>query len=155
MNDKPPYLADVQVGDKLYNFLEGNREYEVIEVNRDNSAFYGIRIRPIDCNDDLWDLYLTFNGAFDGRWRVPSLLYAPVDVLDPKNLPPRPWRPKKDEWVWARRPKTGWVLAKFVSRNPHNEDYSYWCILQEKPGKLAFSEIAPFKGELPPGLEEE
>ena len=149
------YLADVQVGDKLYSFLENNREYEVIEVNRDNSAFYGIRIRPIDCNDDQ-DLYLTFDGVVDGRWKVPSLLYAPVDVLDPKNLPPRPWKPKKDEWVWARLSGTfneyaSWELVKFYQETPSGK---YLCYKQFRDVRTPYHEIAPFNGELPPGLEE-
>jgi len=154
MNEKP-YLADVQVGDRLYNFLEDNREYVVVSISKErNQIIARLSDLPQGARDECYDAVINIHGTTELDYTVPHFLYAPVDVLDPKNLPPRPWKPRKGEWVWAKRPKTGWVLAKFVSRNPHNEDYPYWCVLQEKPGKLAFSELAPFKGELPPGLEE-
>ena len=147
MTDKL-YLADAQVGDKLYSFLEGNREYSVIlrEGNR-------ITVRPIGALTGADDVELFLDGTAFSSFIIPHFLYAPVNVLDPKNLPPRPWKPKKGEWVWCRHDGwKAWDLRQFM----YEEDG--WCFVKScdgKPTKALYFEIAPFKGELPPGLEEE
>ena len=33
--EQEPYLYDVQVGDKLYNFLEDNEEYVVVHISEE------------------------------------------------------------------------------------------------------------------------
>jgi len=77
----------------------------------------------------------------------------PVDVLDPKNLPPRPWKPRKREWVWARGKEwRTWALRRFKRMD---KEGVYVCTNIYDSGTELFYEIAPFKGELPPGLEEE
>jgi len=148
MNDKPPYLADVQVGDKLYFFLQGNEEYEVVKIRyrTNNPDDYPIKAKR---TKDNYCESISFWGTIHPFQVVPHFLYASVDVLDPKNLPPRPWRPKKREWVWARR-MVSWELAQYRGKKSS-------CFLCDPQfGDLdEFQEIAPFKGELPPGLEEE
>ena len=143
MNDKPPYLADVQVGDKLYNFLKHNKEYTVTEVKENK-----IKLEAED--DCLWYYHLYEGGS------IPFYLYAPVEVLDPKNLPPRPWKPKKGEWVWAWNNihKNGRTLVRFVRKDGQLYVSEDW---QDRDIRMVrhWENIAPFKGELPPGLEEE
>jgi len=148
MSDKS-YLADVQVGDKLYNFLEGNKEYTVRTVDRGNLSddFYPIWVVSDDAKQAV---EITRNGTIHHSDKVPYFLYAPVDVLDPKNLPPRPWKPKRNEWVWGRVRGGYWVLVRYWQKDGER----FWCHYQDK-GKCVFDEVAPFKGELPPGLEEE
>ena len=157
MNDKPPYLADVQVGDKLYSFLQGNEEYEVVKIRyrTNNPDDYPIKAKR---TKDNYCESISFWGTIHPFQIVPHFLYAPVDVLDPKNLPPRPWKPKKGEWVWARvsgilNENAPWKLVRF---DKETTDGKYLCYAQfEELMSGTYHEIAPFKGELPPELEEE
>lgn len=150
MNEKP-YLADVQVGDKLYSFLQGNEEYEVVKIRyrTNNPDDYPIKAKR---TKDNYCESISFWGTIHPFQVVPHFLYAPVDVLDPKNLPPRPWKPKKGEWVWCRCPgDKAWNLRKFLGK----EGNRYLLERTSGVGTISYDEIAPFKGELPPGLEEE
>ena len=144
--NKKPYLADVQVGDKLYNFLEGNREYKVIRVDRSKQPPL-----QLEATEGCGKVVIGLHGSEVLHEVVPYYLYQPVDVLDPKNLPPRPWRPKKGEWVWCRCPgDIAWNLRRFICKEGNR------YLLEKACGVGAISyydEIAPFKGELPPGLE--
>ena len=156
MNEKPPYLADVQVGDKLYNFLEGNKEYVVIEVVDEKIlTTCPIIVKPANGRDDV-KIKVSYFGTEVITQDIPYYLYAPVDVLDPKNLPPRPWRPKKGEWVWAWNNihKNGRTLVRFVREDGQLYVSEDW---QDRDIRMVrhWENIAPFKGELPPGLEEE
>jgi len=144
MKEKP-YLADVQPGDKLYNFLERNKEYTVNEVKGEEGLDY-----PIIIAGDDRVVRITLWGTEILREKVPYFLYAPVEVLDPKNLPPRPWKPRKGEWVWCRATGGTWILARFWQVG----NDGVWCNYQDG-GKSLFDEVISFKGELPPGLEEE
>ena len=143
-----PYLADVQVGDKLYNFLEKNKRYTVRSINHGGSDndLYPIQV----VGEDKFTINISRHGTKYFSEKVPYFLYAPVDVLDSKNLPPRAWKPEKDEWIWGRVKGGTWILARFYQ----SDENGFWCHHQDK-GKCFFDEIAPFKGELPPGLEEE
>ena len=139
-----PYLHDVQIGDKLYNFLERNKPYTVNEIREEQDLEY-----PTIVAGDDRVVHLTPWGTETLKEKIPYFLYAPVDVLDPKNLPPRPWKPDEDEWIWGRFKGGTWILAKFY----RSDKNGFWCYHQDK-SKCFFDEIAPFKGELPPGLEE-
>ena len=75
-----------------------------------------------------------------------------IDVLDLNNLPSRPWKPKRDEWIWARLDGYIWMLVRFYEYLWDTKQYI--CITQAG-GEGYYNEVAPFKGELPPGLEEE
>lgn len=159
-NKDKPYLADVQVGDKLYNFLEDNKEYVVVHISKE---YEEITIRLSDLpqgakDPRYFELVINPDGTMERGFTVPHFLYAPVRILDPNNLPPRPWKPKKGEWVWARvsgilNENAPWKLVRF---DKETTDSKYLCYAQfgeEMSG--TYHEIAPFKGELPPGLEEE
>ena len=142
------YLEDVEPGDILYNFLEGNKEYTVNEVRGEEGLDY-----PIIVAGDTRVVRITLWGTEILREKVPYFLYAPVDVLDPRNLPPRPWRPRKGEWVWARGKEwRTWALRRFKGMD---KEGVYVCTNVYDSGTELFYEVAPFKGELPPGLEEE
>ena len=148
MNEKPPYLADVQVGDKLYNFLESNKKYRVKNINLEdsNNSLYPIQVVA----EDKFTINISRHGTKYFSEKVPYFLYAPVDVLDPKNLPPRPWKPKKGEWVWCRcSADKAWNLRRFIDK----EGDEYLLEKADGTGAIFYMEIAPFKGELPPGLE--
>ena len=150
--EQEPYLHDVQVGDKLYNFLEDNEEYVVVHISEE---YEEITIRLSDLPQGVKDpkgFEITINpdGTMERGFTVPHFLYAPVDVLDPKNLPPRPWKPDEDEWIWGRFKGGTWILARFY----RSDKNGFWCHHQDK-SKCFLDEIAPFKGELPPRLEEE
>ena len=153
MSDNP-YLADVQVGDKLYNFLENNREYVVVHMSEE---YKEILVRPSNLPQEIKDpsflvFSITVDGAIESDWNIPHFLYAPVDVLDPKSLPPRPWKPKKGDWVWCRCPgDKAWNLRKFLGK----EGNRYLLEKASGVGTISYDEIAPFKGELPPRLKEE
>ncbi len=157
--EQEPYLHDVQVGDKLYNFLEDNEEYIVVHISEEHEE---ITIRLSDLPQGVKDpkgFEITINpdGTMERGFTVPHFLYAPVDVLDPKNLPPRPWKPKKDEYVWARFSGTlneyaPWELVRFCQETPSGK---YLCYKQFKDVRTPYHEVAPFKGDLPPGLGEE
>ena len=87
--EQEPYLHDVQVGDKLYNFLEDNEEYVVVHISEE---YEEITIRLSDLPQGVKDprgFEITINpdGTMERGFTVPHFLYAPVDVLDPKNLP--------------------------------------------------------------------
>ena len=135
------YLEDVEPGDILYNFLEGNKPYKVVEVRKDRVL--------VESEDGRYAL-VEKNGCAEV---VPHFLYAPVEVLDPRNLPERPWKPRKGEWVWARGKEwRTWALRRFKGMD---KEGVYVCTNVYDSGTELFYEVAPFKGELPPGLEEE
>jgi len=149
-----PYLVDVQVGDKLYNFLESNKRYTVRNINHEdsNNSLYPIQV----VGEDKFTINISKNGTKYLSEKVPYFLYAPVDVLDPKNLPPRPWKPRKGEWVWAWNNihKNGRILVRFVREDGQLYVSEDW---QDRDIRMIrhWENIAPFKGELPPRLEEE
>ena len=153
-----PYLYDIKIGDRLYSFLEKNREYIVTDIDENEHAIYRIKLRPLDVlSNDAPGVYITNNGALHERWNTPVFLYRPVDILDPRNLPEKPWKPEKDEYVWARLSGTfneyaSWELVKFYQETSSGK---YLCYKQFRDVRTPYHEIAPFKGELPPGLEEE
>ena len=150
MSKKKPYLADVQVGDRLYNFLEGNKEYKVVDIYEP----YGetcIELQSVQDKDDR--LLITYNGTTGVHIQVPFLLYQPVKVLDPENLPSRLWRPKKGEHIWVKNVHDRyWNLRPFIRMTKVGR---YECRTASGNSQTTWDEAAPFRGELPPGLEGE
>ena len=146
------YLKSVKGGDELFNFLEGNKRYFVVQVSE------GETDRPIEVRYECDGKYLltrtiTFNGTYSKDDVVPYFLYEPVKVLDPANLPGRPWRPRWGEWVWARiSKKDTWFLARFSSNLSIPGVSKRYKVMLQQGGKMEVREITPFRGELPPGL---
>lgn len=146
-NKDKPYLHDVQVGDKLYNFCEHNEEYIVEQVVHDGELIF---IKSVSDGSSI----SIYNNGHYRKGCVPIFLYAPVDVLDPENLPPRPWRPRKGEWALAWIVQIGWFLAKIVDTIHDDLGTRYRC--KTADGVDYFTDkVTPFKDELPPELEEE
>lgn len=144
---KEPYLKDAQVGDVLYNFIKKNREYRVIRVTKDK-----IKVKSKDgCSEGVW---ITKKGSYYPA-EFPCFLYAPVKVLDPGNLPPRPkprFVPKENEpiIVWEDGMTHGAAIRIFVKMSVFGR---YLCKtafdLEELKG---WKNAMPFTGELPDHL---
>jgi len=60
------------------------------------------------------------------------------------------WWPKPGEWIWGRYLHSPWELMRF---REYKDGYFY-CDLQNG-GWFKADIVAPFKGELPPGLNHE
>ena len=165
-DQKKPYLADVQVGDKLYNFLE-NREYIVTDVLEDDETQFPIGVKPIhETAPNPIKTWISLKGTPLPREVVPYYLYQPVEILDPNNLPPRPWKPKKGEWVWAKitdinydRGQTSWILVRFMEKYEDSQRNTRIVIKDQFGERQSFHydaiKLVPFKGNLPPGLKDE
>ena len=145
MKDQKPYLADVQVGNKLYNFLEWNREYKVTMIL--DATDFPIKLEATDSQERV---SITIRGTYNRHYPVPHFLYQPVSVLDPNNLPPRPWKLKKGEWVWVK-PYKEWKLCIYYQDLSSGGSNFHQVRLQDGTYMIV-DEIVPFKGELPPGL---
>jgi len=131
------YYKDVQFGDIVYHFLEGNKPYRVIEVDRKNKC---ITLEAIKGEDKQRECY------FWDESQLPVYLFKPVEVLDPKNLPEREtWVPEPGEYVLARQTYCEWVLVKFV----RVEENGFLCKSLIGAEELLFSFIAPFDGTVP------
>lgn len=150
--EREGYLKDVEGGDELFNFFEGNKRYFVVQV------LEGETDRPVEVRYECDGKYLltktiTFNGTYSKDDVVPYFLYKPVRVLDPANLPERPWRPRWGEWVWARiSKKDAWFLARFSSNLSIPGVSKRYKVTLQQGGKMEVREIFPFEGKLPPGL---
>ena len=146
------YLESVREGDILYCFPEGNKKYIVKQVKKTCLNENPVLVESVyPPGKSRW---ITLNGTRDSDEPVPYYLFQPVSVLDPDNLPERPWMPEEGEWVWASQvdgDKIRWFLARFAKRDTQKQNF----LVVDQGGVIReTSKIAPFEGKLPPGLEE-